>query len=51
MMLSATVFTVTNAFSMLQLKMGILMCVVDLFNDFVTLMEKTVNQNFKESGT
>jgi hypothetical protein len=50
-MLAATVFTITKEFSMLPLKTDILMCVVDLFNDYVTPMEKTGNHNFKESGT
>ena len=36
---------------MLLLKMDILMCVVDLFNDYVSPMENTVNHNFKKSGT
>jgi len=51
MVLAATVFTITNAFSVLLLKMGILMCVVGLFNECVSLMEKTANHNFKEFGT
>jgi len=50
-MLAAAVLTITNAFSMLMLKMGILMCVIDLFNEYVSLMEKAVNHNFKEFGT
>ena len=36
MMLAATVFTITKAFSMLLLKTDILMCVIDLFNDYIT---------------
>jgi len=36
---------------MLLLKIAILMCVVYLFNEYVSLMEKTVNHNFKEFGT
>ena len=36
---------------MLLLKMGILMCVIDLFNDYVSPMETTVNHNFKVYGT
>jgi hypothetical protein len=50
-MLAAKFFTITKVFSMLLLKMDILMCVVDLFNDYVSPMEKAVNHTFKESGT